>query len=84
MILKTWGLCALIATAVQIVLARKCRWYWGLILPACFAVFMVYAWVDLVEIGIPFSVLATVAIPPIWLVAIFDVFYWRGKWKEGR
>lgn len=81
MIIKTWALCALVATVVQIVLAMKCRWYWGLILPACFVAFTVYAWADLVKIGIPFAVLATLAIPPIWLIAIFDVFYWHRKWK---
>ena len=75
MIMKTWALCALAATAVQIVLAMKCRWYWGLILPACFGAFTIYAWVDLMSIGIQFSVLAALAIPPIWLVSIFDVFY---------
>ena len=81
MIMKTWALCALAATAVQIVLAMKCRWYWGLILPACFGAFTIYAWEDLMSIGIQFSVLAALAIPPIWLVSIFDVFYWRRKWK---
>ncbi len=45
---------AFAATAVQIVLAMKCRWYWGLILPVCFGAFTIYAWVDLMSIGINF------------------------------
>lgn len=81
MIIKTWALCALLATAVQIFLAVKCKWPWGLLLPACFSVFTIYAWLDLTRNGIPFAVLITLAIPPIWLLSIFDVVYWRRKWK---
>lgn len=83
MIVVTWIALAIISSLVQIFLAyKKVSHLVGLVLPAAFLIFAIYAMVTLSRIGIFLTVLMAFMIPPIFLVSLFELVYWRQRWKE--
>lgn len=83
MIIRTWIILAVISAFIQIFLALKKTPHWvGMLLPAAFLAFAIYAWADLFWIGIPVGKLLAFMIPPIFLACLFEMVYWRTRWKE--
>ena len=83
MIIKTWIILAVISAFIQIVLARKKMPHWaGMLLPAAFLAFAIDSWADLFWVGIPVGKLLAFMIPPIFLSCLFEMVYWRTRWKE--
>ena len=74
MIIKTWIILAVISAFIQIVLALKKMPHWvGMLLPAAFLAFAIYAWADLFWVGIWVGTLLAFMIPPIFLACLFDI-----------
>lgn len=85
MIIKTWIILAVISAVIQIFLAFKKVPHWaGMLLPAAFLAFAVYAWADLSSVGIIAGVLLSFMIPPVFLGSLFEMIYWRTRWKEAQ
>lgn len=83
MIIRTWIILAVISAFIQIFLALKKTPHWvGMLLPAAFLAFAIYAWADLFWVGIPVGKLLAFMIPPIFLACLFEMVYWRTRWKE--
>ncbi len=83
MIIKTWIILAVLSALIQIFLALKKTPHWaGMLLPAAFLAFAIYAWADLFWVGIPVGQLLAFMIPPIFLACLFEMVYWRTRWKE--
>ena len=85
MIIRTWIILAIISSVIQIILALKKASHWaGMLLPAAFLAFAIYAWADLSSVGIIAGVLLSFMIPPVFLGCLFEMIYWRTRWKERR
>lgn len=85
MIITTWLLLALLAACVQVALAvRKANHVIGMLLPAGFLFFGVYAFSHLLAVGIGVNVLLAFMIPPVFLMSLFELVYWRRRFRERR
>ena len=82
-IIKTWIILATISALIQIFLAWRKMPHWiGMLLLAAFLAFAIYAWADLFWVGIWVGILLAFMIPPIFLDCLFEMVYWRTRWKE--
>ncbi len=81
--IKAWMLLTVLAACVQVALGfRKGNHLAGMILPAGFFAFGVYAFSHLFKVGIEVNVLLAFMIPPVFLASLFELTYWRRCFKE--
>ena len=52
------------------------------LMPPLRLAFAIYAWADLFWVGIWVGTLLAFMIPPIFLACLFEMVYWRTRWKE--
>lgn len=81
--IRTWLILACIAAVIQIILAfKKLPQIVGFVIPIFFLGFAIYAWCDLSKIGMDTLTKLSFMIPPVFLSCIFEIFYWRRRWRE--
>ncbi len=81
--IKAWMLLTVLAACVQAAFGvKKINHLAGMILPAGFLAFGIYAFSQLLKVGIEVNVLLAFMIPPVFLASLFELTYWRSRFKE--
>ena len=82
MIIKTWLYQTIIRAKLQICFAiKKFPLFVGLCIPIAFFGFTLYAWFTITA-PLSFLTMVSFALPPFFLLGLYELLYWRQRWKE--